>query len=81
MRLVIVTGLSGAGKSTALKKCWRMPAISAWIIFRFPFGQFVSLMAGMQGRMCRMQAIGIDARSGRDLGELEKVLEQLRGWI
>lgn len=39
--------------------------------------KFVSLMAGMQGEDVQNAAIGIDARSGRDLRELEKVLEQL----
>ena len=36
MRLVIVTGLFGAGKTTALKM-WKMPGIFAWTIFRSPW--------------------------------------------
>ena len=34
MRFVIVTGMSGAGKSTALNYLERTPGIFAWTIFR-----------------------------------------------
>lgn len=77
MRLVIVTGLSGAGKSTALKM---LEDARYFCVDNLPIplmSKFVSLMAGMQGEDVQNAAIGIDARSGRDLGELEKVLEQL----
>ena len=77
MRLVIVTGLSGAGKSTALKM---LEDARYFCVDNLPIplmSKFVSLMAGMQGEDVQNAAIGIDARSGRDLRELEKVLEQL----
>ena len=69
MRLVIVTGLSGAGKSTALKM---LEDARYFFVDNLPIplmSKFVSLMAGMQGEDVQNAAIGIDARSGRDLGE------------
>ena len=77
MRLVIVTGLSGAGKSTALKM---LEDARYFCVDNLPIplmSKIVSLIAGMQGEDVQNPAIGIDARSGRDLRELEKVLEQL----
>ena len=49
MRLVIVTGLSGAGKSTALKM---LEDARFFCVFNLPFpfmSNFVSLMAVMLG--------------------------------
>ncbi|MDO4337687.1 MAG: RNase adapter RapZ [Eubacteriales bacterium] len=77
MRLVIVTGLSGAGKTTALKM---LEDARYFCVDNLPIAlveKFVSLMVGMQGEDVQNAAIGIDARSGRSLGELEKVLEQM----
>lgn len=77
MRLVIVTGLSGAGKSTALKM---LEDARYFCVDNLPIplvSKFVSLMAGMQGEDVQNAAIGIDARSGRSLRELEQVLDQL----
>ena len=77
MRLVIVTGLSGAGKSTALKM---LEDARYFCVDNLPIplvSKFVSLMAGMQGEDVQNAAIGIDARSGRSLEELEHVLDQL----
>lgn len=77
MRLVIVTGLSGAGKSTALKM---LEDARYFCVDNLPIplvSKFVSLMAGMQGEDVQNAAIGIDARSGRSLEELEQVLDQL----
>ena len=77
MRLVIVTGLSGAGKSTALKM---LEDARYFCVDNLPIplvGKFASLMTGMQGEDVQNAAIGIDARSGRALDELEMVLDQL----
>lgn len=78
MRLVIVTGLSGAGKTTALKM---LEDARYFCVDNLPIplvSKFVSLMAGMQGEDVQNAAIGIDARSGRALEELEQVLDQIR---
>ena len=77
MRLVIVTGLSGAGKTTALKM---LEDARYFCVDNLPIplmGKFVSLMAGSQGEEVQNAAIGIDARSGRALDELEVELDKL----
>lgn len=78
MRLVIVTGLSGAGKSTALKM---LEDDRYFCVDNLPIplvGKFVSLMSGNQGEDIQNAAIGIDARSGRSLEELAEVLDRLK---
>ena len=73
MRLVIVTGLSGAGKSTALKM---LEDARYFCVDNLPIplvGKFVSLMSGSQEEDVQNAAIGIDARSGKALEELEKL--------
>lgn len=78
MRLVIVTGVSGAGKTTALKM---LEDARYFCVDNLPIAlveKFVTLMVGMQGEDVQNAAIGIDARSGRSLGELAKVLEQMK---
>ena len=77
MRLVIVTGLSGAGKTTALKM---LEDARYFCVDNLPIplmGKFVSLMSGTQGEEVQNAAIGIDARSGRALDELEVELDKL----
>lgn len=77
MRLVIVTGLSGAGKTTALKM---LEDARYFCVDNLPIpllGKFVSLMAGSNGEDVQNAAIGIDARSGWALDELEAELEKL----
>lgn len=77
MRLVIVTGLSGAGKTTALKM---LEDARYFCVDNLPIplmGKFVSLMAGSQGEEVQNAAIGIDARSGRALDEMEVELDKL----
>ena len=67
MRLVIVTGLSGAGKSTALKM---LEDDGYFCVDNLPIPlvrKFVSLMSGSQEEDIQNAAIGIDARSGRAL--------------
>ena len=76
MRLVIVTGLSGAGKSTALKM---LEDARYFCVDNLPIplvGKFVSLMSGSQEEDVQNAAIGIDARSGKALEELEVVLDK-----
>lgn len=77
MRLVIVTGVSGAGKSTALKV---LEDAQYFCVDNLPIPlveKFTALMTGVQEEV-RNAAIGIDARSGKSLQELEAVLERIR---
>lgn len=78
MRLVIVTGVSGAGKTSALKM---LEDAQYFCVDNLPIPlieKFASLMAGMQGEDVQNAAIGIDARSGRALDELEVVLDRMK---
>jgi UPF0042 nucleotide-binding protein len=77
MRLVIVTGMSGAGKTTALKM---LEDIHYFCVDNLPIPlveKFVALLAGMQEDQ-QNAAIGIDARSGASLAQLELVLNHLK---
>lgn len=79
MRLVIVTGVSGAGKTTALKV---LEDAQYFCVDNLPIPlveKFAVLMAGSQEEEVRNAAMGIDARSGRSLEELEGVLDRIEG--
>ena len=78
MRLVIVTGMSGAGKSTAMKM---LEDAQYFCVDNLPIqlvGKFVSLVSANQGEDVQNAAIGLDVRSGRYLEGLEEVLDQLK---
>lgn len=78
MRFVIVTGVSGAGKSTALKM---LEDARYFCVDNLPIPlleKFASLMPEIQGQEVQNVALGIDARSGRSLDELEAVLERMK---
>lgn len=77
MRFVIVTGVSGAGKTAALKM---LEDASYFCVDNLPIPlieKFVSLMQEAQGQDMRNVALGIDARSGDTLDELRIVLERM----
>ncbi|MDY5021772.1 MAG: RNase adapter RapZ [Blautia sp.] len=78
MRFVIVTGVSGAGKSTALKM---LEDARYFCVDNLPIPlleKFASLMPEIQGQEVQNVALGIDARSGRSLDELETVLDGMK---
>ena len=76
MRLVIVTGMSGAGKSTAMKM---MEDMGFFCIDNLPIpllDKLVDFTKSFDTQQKKI-AIGIDARSGESLDSLNTVLEQL----
>ena len=76
MRFVIITGMSGAGKSTALKM---LEDMGYFCVDNMPIallGKFAEL-AGAPGGEINKVALGVDIRSGQALGELETELEKL----
>lgn len=76
MRLVIVTGMSGAGKSTAMKM---LEDMGYFCVDNLPvafFEKFLELFKGAKMSQMNM-ALGMDARSGQDLDELKEVLERM----
>lgn len=77
MRFVIVTGMSGAGKSTALKM---LEDMGYFCVDNLPISlidKFAQLTVSTENGEMEKFALGVDIRSGRALDELESVLEQI----
>ncbi len=77
MRLVIVTGMSGAGKSSALKM---LEDAGYFCVDNLPIQlihKFVRLTFNGAEKFDKV-ALGVDIRSGQALEELDQVLEQLK---
>ena len=77
MRFVIVTGMSGAGKSTALKK---LEDIGFFCVDNLPvmlIEKFAEISHDDKLEVDNV-AIGIDIRSGEALGQLSLCLEELK---
>ena len=76
MRLVIVTGMSGAGRTTALKM---LEDAGYFCVDNLPvpfIDKFAELTASGNSEITKV-AIGIDIRSGKSLSQLEQILEHL----
>lgn len=76
MRFVIVTGMSGAGKSTTLKM---MEDMGYFCVDNMPIPLMTKLteLLLIQNEEITKIALGLDIRSGQNLTELEGVLEEL----
>ena len=76
MRFVIVTGMSGAGKSTALN---RLEDMGYFCVDNLPISLISKFaeMAYTPGSEIQRVALGVDVRSGEALGKLEDVLESM----
>ena len=77
LQLVFVTGMSGAGKSTALKM---LEDIGFFCIDNLPIpliGKFVQLTADGEESKITQVAMGVDVRSGEKLADLRSVLDEL----
>ncbi len=78
MKFVILTGMSGAGKSTAIKM---MEDIGFYCVDNLPIAlleKFVELSDLQQNAELQKVAVGIDIRSGQALEELRTVLDQIK---
>lgn len=76
MRLVIVTGMSGAGKTIALKM---LEDLGFYCVDNLPISlvdKFVQLVSG--GSEITQAALGIDIRSGEEIGQLDDILKSWR---
>ena len=78
MKLVIVTGMSGAGKTVALKM---MGDMGYYCVDNLPISlieKFAELALGSNQGLSNQVALGIDIRSGQELPLLDKILERWR---
>lgn len=78
MRFVIVTGMSGAGKSTALKM---LEDMGYFCVDNLPIRllcRFAEMVTADESDM-KKTAIGIDVRGGRDFSKLEEMMGCLDG--
>lgn len=76
MKLVIVTGMSGAGKTVALKM---MEDMGYYCVDNLPISlieKFAELALGSNQGLSNQVALGIDIRSGQELPLLDKILER-----
>ena len=76
MRFVSVTGMSGAGKSTALKMLEDMGYFCVDNLPILLLKKFAELACDL-GSEIEKVALGVDVRSGQALGELEQELEEI----
>lgn len=77
MRFVILTGMSGAGKSTALKM---MEDMGYFCVDNLPIPLIEKFWELTEAENTELQkvAVGVDIRSGQSLDELQSVLLQLK---
>ncbi len=80
MRFVVLTGMSGAGKSTALKMLEDMGYFCADNMPVALISKFAELTVGNTAGNNEIDkvAVGVDIRSGETLKEMESVFEELR---
>lgn len=78
MKFVILTGMSGAGKSTAIKM---MEDIGYYCVDNLPialFEKFVELSSLQENAELQKVAVGIDIRNGQALEEIRDVLARIK---
>lgn len=77
MKFIILTGMSRAGKSTALKM---MEDIGYFCVDNLPIAliEKFSELADLQDAELQKVAVGVDIRSGQSLDELQNVLDRLK---
>lgn len=77
MRFVVVTGMSGGGKSTALKM---LEDLGYYCVDNLPvplIEKFVELIATPDSEITKV-ALGLDVRADQPFGDVQKTLEQLK---
>ena len=78
MKFVILTGMSGAGKSTAIKM---MEDIGYYCVDNLPIAlleKFVELSSLQETAVLQKVAVGIDIRNGQALEEMRDVLARIK---
>ena len=78
MRFVIVTGMSGGGKSTALRM---LEDAGFYCVDNLPvllIEKFVELIATHEGEVTRVE-LGLDVRADQAFADVQRILEKLKG--
>lgn len=78
MRFVIVTGMSGAGRSSVLKM---LEDAGYFCVDNLPvplLSKFAELISGQEHESTPLVALGVDIRSGEGLATVNKVLESIK---
>ena len=78
MRFVIVTGMSGAGKSSVLKM---LEDAGYFCVDNLPvplLPKFAELVSSQEQETTSMVALGVDIRSGEGLATVNKVLDNIK---
>ena len=78
MRFVIVTGMSGAGKSSVLKM---LEDAGYFCVDNLPvplLPKFAELISSQEQETTRLVALGVDIRSGEGLATVNKALENIK---
>ncbi len=75
MRVIFVTGLSGSGKSVVIKL---LEDVGYYCIDNLPLMFVLDVIAFLRKMGHDKVALSIDVRSGSDIGDLPKVIEQLK---
>lgn len=77
MKLIVVTGMSGGGKSTAMKMLEDMGFYCVDNLPALLIPKFAELLV-MPGSELQKAAMGLDVRSAQDFAKVEQILDQLR---
>ena len=75
MRIQLITGISGSGKSVALRA---FEDAGYDCVDNLPVSLIEQLVEKMEGERCQHIAIAIDARRGASISELPALLKKLR---
>ena len=75
MRVIFVTGLSGSGKSVVIKL---LEDVGYYCIDNLPVLFVLDVIAFLRRMGHDKVALSVDVRSGTDIGDLPKVIEQLK---
>ena len=75
MRVIFVTGLSGSGKSVVIKL---LEDVSYYCIDNLPVQFVLEVIAFLRKMGHDKVALSIDVRGGTDIGDLPKVIDQLK---
>ena len=77
MRIVVVTGMSGGGKSTALKMLEDIGYYCVDNLPAFLIEKFIELI-NLPGNQVQKVAMGLDVRSGQSFEDADLVIGKLR---